>query len=169
MVGEYYERCTDCDNPARQTEFGEWRDRLLALLASFQRCARLAAPVHAAPTHAAGRRDGRHRVPASPSRGTLARSRRPPFTLQRLCELLLNPQRVYTSTRKLMSALEKLLMVTKTIPATPQPSAPRGAAAEAPSAGSGAAGDESGASTSMLSHRNEAEVETTPMEVDHGQ
>jgi len=68
-----------------------------------------------------------------------------------------------------MSALEKLLMVTKTIPATPQPSAPRGAAAEAPSAGSGAAGDESGASTSMLSHRNEAEGETTPMEVDHGQ
>jgi len=40
-----------------------------------------------------------------------------PFTIQRLCELLLDPHRVYyTSTRKVMSALEKLLTVSSTVP-----------------------------------------------------
>ena len=40
-----------------------------------------------------------------------------PFTLQRLCELLLDPRKPYrTSTRKLMSAIEKLLSVSSTVP-----------------------------------------------------
>merc|ERR1712032_1632098 len=40
-----------------------------------------------------------------------------PFTAQRLCELLLDPHRIYTtSTRKLMNALEKLLTVSSTVP-----------------------------------------------------
>ena len=42
-----------------------------------------------------------------------ARSRR-----HRLCELLIDPHRIYaSSTRKLMSALEKLLTVSSTVPA----------------------------------------------------
>jgi len=41
----------------------------------------------------------------------------PPFTTQRLCELLLDPHRIYaTSTRKLMNAIEKLLTVSSTEP-----------------------------------------------------
>lgn len=37
--------------------------------------------------------------------------------VQRLCELLLDPHRVYTtSTRKLMNAAEKLLTVSSTVP-----------------------------------------------------
>jgi len=41
----------------------------------------------------------------------------PPFTLQRLVELLVDPHRIYrTSTRKLMHALEKLLTVSSTDP-----------------------------------------------------
>jgi len=49
-----------------------------------------------------------------------------PFTVQRLCELLLDPHRIYaTSTRKVSSALEKLLTVSSTVPtmviATPKP------------------------------------------------
>jgi len=40
-----------------------------------------------------------------------------PFTTQRLCELLIDPHRIYTtSTRKLMHALEKLLTVSSTVP-----------------------------------------------------
>ena len=40
-----------------------------------------------------------------------------PFTVQRLCELLLDPHRIYTtSTRKVCSALEKLLTVSSTVP-----------------------------------------------------
>lgn len=40
-----------------------------------------------------------------------------PFTAQRLCELLLHPRKIYsTSTRKLMNALEKLLTVSSTMP-----------------------------------------------------
>jgi len=40
-----------------------------------------------------------------------------PFTVQRLCELLLDPHRIYaTSTRKLSSAVEKLLTVSSTVP-----------------------------------------------------
>ena len=40
-----------------------------------------------------------------------------PFTVQRLCELLLDPHRIYvTSTRKVSSALEKLLTVSSTVP-----------------------------------------------------
>ena len=41
-----------------------------------------------------------------------------PFTAQRLCELLIDPRRVYaSSTRKLMNAIEKLLTVSSTVPA----------------------------------------------------
>mmetsp|Transcript_27527 Transcript_27527/g.70098 ORF Transcript_27527/g.70098 Transcript_27527/m.70098 type:complete len:89 (-) Transcript_27527:651-917(-) len=41
-----------------------------------------------------------------------------PFTAQRLCELLLDPHRIYaTSTRKVTSAIEKLLNVSSTVPA----------------------------------------------------
>lgn len=40
-----------------------------------------------------------------------------PFTAQRLCELLLDPHRIYaTSTRKATSAIEKLLTVSSTVP-----------------------------------------------------
>ena len=40
-----------------------------------------------------------------------------PFTVQRLCELLLDPHRIYaTSTRKVASAIEKLLTVSSTVP-----------------------------------------------------
>ena len=49
-----------------------------------------------------------------------------PFTVQRLCELLIDPHRIYaTSMRKVTSALEKLLTVSSTVPtmlvATPKP------------------------------------------------
>lgn len=49
-----------------------------------------------------------------------------PFTVQRLCELLLDPHRIYTtSTRKMSSAVEKLLTVSSTVPlmqvAVPKP------------------------------------------------
>ncbi|KAI0510380.1 hypothetical protein KFK09_010981 [Dendrobium nobile] len=50
----------------------------------------------------------------------------PPFTLQRLCEILLNPKSTYRSLSKLALALEKNLLVTSTLtictdpyPATP--------------------------------------------------
>jgi len=47
----------------------------------------------------------------------LAEFPNPPFTTQRLCELLLDPHRIYaSSTRKLMNALEKLLTVSSTVP-----------------------------------------------------
>ena len=40
-----------------------------------------------------------------------------PFTLQRLCELLIAPRAMYaTSTRKLMNAVEKLLTVSSAVP-----------------------------------------------------
>lgn len=39
----------------------------------------------------------------------------PPFTLQRLCEILLNPKGTYTSLSKLALALEKNLLVTSTL------------------------------------------------------
>ncbi|OEL19548.1 hypothetical protein BAE44_0019433 [Dichanthelium oligosanthes] len=39
----------------------------------------------------------------------------PPFTLQRLCEILLNPKGTYTKLSKLALALEKNLLVTSTI------------------------------------------------------
>ena len=49
----------------------------------------------------------------------------PPFTVQRLCELLLDPHRIYaTSTRKVASAIEKLLTVSSTVPLM-QVAAPR--------------------------------------------
>jgi hypothetical protein len=98
-------------------------------------------------------------------------ARRPPFTLQRLCELLLNPQRVYRSTRKLMSALEKLLMVTTTIRLA------RGAQRE--TSITTACNHESGASNSMISRgvasedegapsrRQVSEGEVVPMDVDN--
>ena len=58
-----------------------------------------------------------------------------PFTVQRLCELLLDPHRIYTtSTRKMMSAVEKLLTVSSTVPTMQVASAKSGtyqAAAEA--------------------------------------
>ena len=49
-----------------------------------------------------------------------------PFTLQRLCELLVDPRKPYcTSTRKLMSAIEKLLSVSSTVPVmSAQPAKP---------------------------------------------
>lgn len=56
----------------------------------------------------------------------LAEFPNPPFTVQRLCELLIDPHRIYaTSTRKVSSALEKLLTVSSTVatmaPAQPKP------------------------------------------------
>lgn len=59
-----------------------------------------------------------------------------PFTVQRLCELLLDPHRIYaTSTRKVTSAFEKLLTVSSTVPTMTIPPSKPGtynAAAEAP-------------------------------------
>mmetsp|Transcript_23940 Transcript_23940/g.35144 ORF Transcript_23940/g.35144 Transcript_23940/m.35144 type:complete len:141 (-) Transcript_23940:71-493(-) len=45
----------------------------------------------------------------------LERYDEPPFTLQRILELLLNPASQYSSTHKLMNSLDKLLSVTTTI------------------------------------------------------
>lgn len=45
----------------------------------------------------------------------------PPFTLQRFCELLLNPRLTYPSIDKVSLAFEKLLLVTSTIPACNDP------------------------------------------------
>mmetsp|Transcript_37624 Transcript_37624/g.117629 ORF Transcript_37624/g.117629 Transcript_37624/m.117629 type:complete len:113 (+) Transcript_37624:196-534(+) len=39
----------------------------------------------------------------------------PPFTIQRLAEVLLNPHPQYTATHKLVNGLEKLLSVTSTL------------------------------------------------------
>lgn len=38
-------------------------------------------------------------------------SARPPFTLQRICELLINPEKHYKSAKKLLFAMEKLVNV----------------------------------------------------------
>jgi len=44
-----------------------------------------------------------------------------PFTLQRLCELILTPEKTYSNTRKYLSALEKMVNITSTIQTlTPQ-------------------------------------------------
>jgi len=66
----------------------------------------------------------------------LAEFPNPPFTVQRLCELLIDPHRIYaTSTRKVSSALEKLLTVSSTVAtmvvAPPKPGTYQ-AASEAP-------------------------------------
>ncbi|XP_011624599.1 serine/threonine-protein phosphatase 4 regulatory subunit 2 [Amborella trichopoda] len=45
----------------------------------------------------------------------------PPFTLQRLCEILLNPQRIYPNLSKLALALEKNLSVTSTLTMCTEP------------------------------------------------
>ncbi|RLN11799.1 serine/threonine-protein phosphatase 4 regulatory subunit 2 [Panicum miliaceum] len=45
----------------------------------------------------------------------------PPFTLQRLCEILLNPKGTYTKLPKLALALEKNLLVTSTIAKSTDP------------------------------------------------
>lgn len=45
----------------------------------------------------------------------------PPFTLQRLCELLLNPGLTYPNIDKVALAFEKLLLVTSTIPVCKEP------------------------------------------------
>lgn len=45
----------------------------------------------------------------------------PPFTLQRLCELLLNPTQTYPNVDKVSLAFEKLLLVTSTIPVCKDP------------------------------------------------
>ncbi|EDK31410.1 serine/threonine protein phosphatase 4 regulatory subunit, putative (macronuclear) [Tetrahymena thermophila SB210] len=37
---------------------------------------------------------------------------KPPFTLQRICELLINPKKNYKSSKKILFALEKLVNVT---------------------------------------------------------
>jgi hypothetical protein len=83
--------------------------------------------------------------------------------VQRLCELLLNPQRVYRSTRKLMSALEKLLMVTSTLKPSAAADVHSQGGTQLSAAASAGGGGESGASTSMLSQRNE-DGETAPSE-----
>eukprot|EP00735_Rhodelphis_limneticus_P004864 TRINITY_DN16517_c0_g1::TRINITY_DN16517_c0_g1_i1::g.1871::m.1871 TRINITY_DN16517_c0_g1::TRINITY_DN16517_c0_g1_i1::g.1871 ORF type:complete len:154 (-),score=24.09,sp/Q6DCQ0/P4R2B_XENLA/31.88/1e-15,PPP4R2/PF09184.6/1.9e-26 TRINITY_DN16517_c0_g1_i1:710-1171(-) len=44
-----------------------------------------------------------------------------PFTIQRLCELLLNPGRHYRTSQKLLTAFDKLLTVTTTQPVAPFP------------------------------------------------
>ncbi|GAB4822185.1 hypothetical protein N2152v2_009231 [Parachlorella kessleri] len=44
-----------------------------------------------------------------------------PFTLQRLCEVLLEPRKQYRRLDKLAAAVEKLLLVTSTCPPTPDP------------------------------------------------
>ncbi len=41
---------------------------------------------------------------------------RPPFTIQRIAEVILEPQTQYSSTHKLLNGLEKLLSVTTTLP-----------------------------------------------------
>ena len=100
-----------------------------------------------------------------------------------MCELLLNPQRVYRSTRKLMSALEKLLMVTTTLRLAPaagegqsQAGAQQRASGESVTITRNRHG--SGASNSMvsrgvasedegvLSRKQVSEVEVVPMDVD---
>ncbi|MCO5582548.1 hypothetical protein L7F22_036445 [Adiantum nelumboides] len=45
----------------------------------------------------------------------------PPFTLQRFCELLLNPRQTYPNVDKVSLAFEKLLLVTSTIPVCNDP------------------------------------------------
>ncbi|KAH7300337.1 hypothetical protein KP509_24G056800 [Ceratopteris richardii] len=45
----------------------------------------------------------------------------PPFTLQRFCELLLNPRQTYPNIDKVSLAFEKLLLVTSTIPICKDP------------------------------------------------
>jgi len=50
----------------------------------------------------------------------------PPFTLQRLAELLLEPKKQYSNSSKLIFALEKLLSVSTTIPKSePLPEPPK--------------------------------------------
>lgn len=55
----------------------------------------------------------------------------PPFTLQRLCEILLNPKSTYRSLSKLALALEKNLLVTSTLSVCtepyPRPASPKSA------------------------------------------
>ncbi len=41
---------------------------------------------------------------------------RPPFTIQRITEVIMEPQAQYSSTHKLLNGLEKLLSVTTTLP-----------------------------------------------------
>lgn len=50
----------------------------------------------------------------------------PPFTVQRLCEILLKPQSIYPNIAKASLALEKILLVTSTLPVCvdPYPSLP---------------------------------------------
>ncbi|XP_057836823.1 uncharacterized protein LOC131047042 isoform X1 [Cryptomeria japonica] len=45
----------------------------------------------------------------------------PPFTLQRLCEILLKPQSIYPNISKASLALEKILLVTSTLPVSIDP------------------------------------------------
>jgi hypothetical protein len=47
--------------------------------------------------------------------GLLESYSQPPWTLQRLVELLRNPRRIYSSTHKFMNSIEKLLSVTTTL------------------------------------------------------
>ena len=49
--------------------------------------------------------------------------RQAPWTIQRLCELILNPRRQYNQIDKLAHALEKLLMITTEVPHQTQTSA----------------------------------------------
>eukprot|EP00249_Psilotum_nudum_P019175 c27127_g1_i2 orf=320-1066(+) len=45
----------------------------------------------------------------------------PPFTLQRLCEILLHPQSIYPNIDKASLALEKMLLVSSTVPICKDP------------------------------------------------
>lgn len=85
--------------------------------------------------------------------GMLAGFQGPPWTLQRLCELLLEPRKQYQRLHKLALALEKLLLVTGEAELTPAPGpaprliqltrvneAPANAATAAAAAGGGAVG-----------------------------
>eukprot|EP00736_Rhodelphis_marinus_P003930 Rmarinus@m.25462 len=55
----------------------------------------------------------------------------PPFTLQRMCEVLLEPGKHYRKTIKLLNALAKLCSVTSVIPqSSPEDQGPDGAAKE---------------------------------------
>jgi len=81
-----------------------------------------------------------------------------PFTVQRLCELLLDPHRIYaTSTRKVTSALEKLLTVSSTVPTM---------AIAAPKPGSYQAASEAELKTLVGGDEAYGGAEAQPMEVE---
>jgi len=58
------------------------------------------------------RKKKREKMSPSESRGAFNFASGPPFTIQRVAEVLLEPERYYKQTHKLCNALEKLLLVT---------------------------------------------------------